>query len=169
MIKYGHEIRSELRQDYLSWSEPVGEWMKMNKKVIYFFTLVSLIGLLSFFFFFVDYVSYKNLDEIMDVHPENVTRITLSNYTGDYRTTTDPDKIEEFVRHLKRLQYKRLSNDQTSYMPMLANIIYLTDGVNEDFIVPYGQEAMISYKVYQMKGGSIDQTYILDFYNSLDN
>ena len=70
---------------------------------------------------------------------------------------------------MKRLQYKRLSNDQTSYMPMLANIIYLTDGVNEDFIVPYGQEAMISYKVYQMKGGSIDQTYILDFYNSLDN
>ena len=50
---------------------------------------------------------------------------------------------------------------------MNASIIYLYGDDHIDFIVPYNDEAMISYKVYKVKEGTITNTFIYEFYETL--
>jgi len=50
---------------------------------------------------------------------------------------------------------------------MQASIIYIYKEDDVDFIVPYGPEAMISYKVYQIKNGEVAKTFMIKYYHSL--
>lgn len=109
----------------------------------------------------------KGLVNTLTIKPEDITHISISNMKGDYKTTYDQEKINTFIYYLERLHYKRLRGDQSAYMPMKARMIYLYAGDTVDFIVPYKTEAMISYKVYQIHGGQIENAFLLDFYNSL--
>ena len=109
----------------------------------------------------------NSLKNTLSVNPENITEIKLTNFTGDYRSTTDSEKINRMIDHLSQAQYKRMLNDQTAYMPDRTRIIYLFEGDKVDFIIPYGKEAMITRKVYQVKDGQIDPEFLSDFYQEI--
>ncbi|PAV27749.1 hypothetical protein CIL05_20260 [Virgibacillus profundi] len=111
----------------------------------------------------------KTLEETLDVNPENITKVMLSNpiNKGRYKSTRNKDKIEIFINHFDQVNFRRLTGDQSTYMPMRASMIYLYEGDKVDFIVPYETEAMISHKVYEIKNGRVRNTFIIDFYNSI--
>lgn len=96
------------------------------------------------------------------------TQIEVSNLTGNYRSTEDKEEIRFILNYLSQVKYKRLMNDQTAYMPKRASIIYFYDNEQSNFIVPYENEAMINYKVYKVKNGTIDQNVLLKIYESLE-
>lgn len=112
----------------------------------------------------------KKLTETLEVNPRNITSVTLSSTgsKGQYRSTTDKDKIDSLIHYLNQVDYERLPDDQASYMPMKASIIYLYENDKVDFIVPYETGAMISHKVYQIKKGKIENTFLIEFYQLLD-
>lgn len=112
----------------------------------------------------------KKLTETLEVNPGNITSVTLSSTgsKGQYRSTTDKDKIDSLIHYLNQVDYERLPDDQASYMPMKASIIYLYENDKVDFIVPYETGAMISHKVYQIKKGKIENTFLIEFYQLLD-
>ncbi|OZU88743.1 hypothetical protein CIL03_10680 [Virgibacillus indicus] len=138
------------------------------------YIIISIVLLLILFLAIIGFKNsdyrIKNLEETLEVDPENVTRISLSHpiNKGRYKSTEDEGKIEFFIEFLDGVNYRRLPGDQSAYMPMSASMIYLYEGDKVDFIVPYEQEAMISYKVYEIRNGMLENTFIIEFYNSLD-
>lgn len=133
--------------------------------------IISIISLASLTVYGVLYGEHsdKSLNDILTVELNNVTKIELSNLTGNYRSTVNEDEIHAILNYLDQFQYKRLLNDQTAYMPRQANIIYIYEHDESNFIVPYGHEAMINYKVYQIKGGNIEQAVLLEIFDTLDD
>src|SRR5699024_3717148 len=84
------------------------------------------------------------LDDIVNVDPANVTKVSLNSpfLNTRFRSTTDPEKINTLVHYLEQAGYKRLKNDQSSYMPTRARMIYLYGDEKVDFIIPYEKEVM---------------------------
>jgi len=87
---------------------------------------------------------------------------------GEFKTTVNQADIDMLIDYFNQFKFKRLNGDQSGYMPMRASIIYIYTEEQADFIVPYGQEAMISYKVYQIKNGPVEQQFLIHFYNSIN-
>lgn len=112
----------------------------------------------------------KGFAETLEINPEDITSVTLDSIVskGQYRSTNDKDKINSLIHYLNQVEYERLSDDQPSYMPMKASIIYLYENDKSDFIVPYETGAMISHKVYQIKNGKIKDNFLTKFYQTLD-
>lgn len=108
----------------------------------------------------------KSFEETLEIHPDHVKKVSIG-VAGEYRSTTDEETMEELFQYFESVQYKRLIGDKTAYMPMNASIIYLYGDDHIDFIVPYNDEAMISYKVYKVKEGTITNTFIYEFYETL--
>ncbi len=108
----------------------------------------------------------KSFEETLEIHPDHVKKVSIG-VAGKYRSTTDREKIDELFHYLESVQYKRLVGDKTAYMPMNASIIYLYGDEHIEFIVPYNDEAMISYKVYKVKEGTITNAFIYEFYETL--
>ena len=103
----------------------------------------------------------------MTLKAEEINEIEMSDLTGNDRRTTDPEKISYILDYFDQVKYKRLVNDETAYMPAKAPILYLYGDDWTDFIVPYENEVMISYKVYQVKEGSIDPLMLEKIYHML--
>lgn len=130
------------------------------------FLTIGLIILGIYGFFYGEHSS-KPLSDTLTIDFDSVTKIELSNLTGDYRSTEDKEDIQFILNYLNQVQYKRLMNDQTAYMPKRASIIYVYEDDRSNFIVPYENEAMINYKVYKVKNGAIDQAVLLKIFESL--
>ncbi len=144
---------------------------KRKRKMLLFsivfigFILLSLIVLT---FQFSDYRT-KEFTEILDIKEKEITKIIISSplQTGQQKITTKQDDFNMLIDYLNQFKYKRLIGDKTARMPMRASIIYIYQGEDVYFIVPYGQEAMIHYEVYQIKNGPIEDHFIIDFYHSI--
>ncbi|MGY0692018.1 hypothetical protein ACW2QC_04395 [Virgibacillus sp. FSP13] len=107
--------------------------------------------------------------DTLQVNPAKITKIALivPSESG-YHHTTDKTKIKTLINYLDQVHYKRMQDAESSSMPMSASIIYLYEGDKVDFIVPYQKGVMISQKVFKVKNGVIENTFIKQFYNSLD-
>src|SRR5699024_2268023 len=105
---------------------------------------VSILGL--------KYSGYeKNFEETLELDKASITKLTME-ISGVSKTNKD----------------KRMKGYQTAYMPTKAYNIYLHEGDYSDFIVPYNDEAMISYKVYKIKNGKITYEFLNNYYESLN-
>lgn len=109
----------------------------------------------------------KTFQETLTVDQYDVTKVTME-YGGVTKKTTDKSKIDTLFQYFDRVKYKRMRGDQTSHMPSKAYIIYLHTDNYIDFIVPYNDEAMISYKVYKVKHPQITNRFLIEYYHSLD-
>ncbi|GAB3057298.1 hypothetical protein [Virgibacillus ainsalahensis] len=111
----------------------------------------------------------KDLGETLDINTDEITKITLSTpiFNSQYKTTTDQDEIETFIKYFDQVEYQRLSGDQSTYMPMKASSIYIYGEEKSGFIIPYENEAMINYRVYRIKLGKLENQFLIDFYNSI--
>lgn len=136
-------------------------WMKIVVIGVVILTLFLLGGKYS------DYRK-KSFIDILEVNPEAVSRISVG-IAGEYKSTTDKQKINELLHYLDSVWYTRLQGDQTAYMPMEASIIYLYEDNQVDFIVPYNDEVMISYKVYKVKNGEISSSFLYEYYQSMED
>src|SRR5699024_2066696 len=108
----------------------------------------------------------KNFEETLTAKRETVSKITME-ISGVSKSTTNEAKIDELFEHFDKYEYKRMRGDKTAYMPTKAYIIYLHEENYIDFVVPYNDEAMISYKVYKVRNGNITDKFLTSFYNSL--
>src|SRR5690625_1220082 len=121
---------------------------------------VSILGL--------KYSGYeKNFEETLELDKASITKLTME-IGGVSKTTKDKSKINELFEHFNQVESKRMRGDQTAYMQTKAYIIYLLNGDYSDFIVPYNDEAMISYKVYKIKNGNITYEFLNNYYLSLN-
>lgn len=109
----------------------------------------------------------KTFQETLNIKQKDITKLTMES-SGVKKSTTDKTKIDILFKYFERVKYKRMRNDQTGHMPSKAHIIYLHTDNHIDFIVPYNDEAMISYKVYKIKQKKITSRFLTDFYHSLD-
>lgn len=111
--------------------------------------------------------STKELNEILNVQMNNITEISMTDLSGNERHTKDPKQIKVFVNYLNQFQYKRHMDDQTSYMPnRIITINFHTDD-EMDFIIPYGNEVLISHKVYSVKNGIIENDKLIEMFSLL--
>lgn len=149
-----------------------GDLVEEKKRFIFSLSIL----LLAFIFLLMlilaaQYSDYrtKEFPEILDIKEEEITKIMISSpmKIGEYKTTVKQADIDMLIDYFNQFEYKRLNGDQSAYMPMKASIIYIFKEEYADFIIPYGQEAMISYKVYQIKNGPVEQQFLIHFYNSI--
>src|SRR5699024_1980731 len=121
---------------------------------------VSILGL--------KYSGYeKDFEETLELDQASINKLTME-INGVSKTTKDKSKINELFEYFNQVDYKRKRGDQTAYMPIKAYIIYLHTDDYSDFIVPYNDEAMISYKVYKIKNGEITYEFLTNYYESLN-
>lgn len=113
--------------------------------------------------------TYNNLSDLIEIDIEQITEISISDKHGHHRVTSDQKKIDELLAYLDTFHFKRIRGDQTTYMPMKAPIIYLYTDDTGEFIVPYADEAMVSYKVYKLKPSGMSHVYLQDIYNSIED
>ena len=109
----------------------------------------------------------KTLAETVNIDLKEVTEISLSypiSKDGVYRSTRDEEEIGYLTDYLASVHFERLIGDQSSYMPTQASMIYLYTEDESAFIVPYEKEAMIDYKVYRIKGGRIENEFLMEFF-----
>src|SRR5699024_4577209 len=77
----------------------------------------------------------------------------------------DKARIEEVLHYFDQFQYKRLRNDQTSFMPDNTLMIHFDDGERTTFIIPYKKEMMLDNKVYKLKGAALSEEKLLDVFD----
>lgn len=145
-----------------------GMLMRRKQMILIAITILALVSLGIYGSLYGEH-SNKSLEDILTIDFSEVTKIELSNLTGDYRSTEDKNEIYIILNYLNQFQYKRLLNDQTAYMPNRASIVYIYNNDESNFIVPYEHEAMINHKVYQIRGGIIEQAVLLDMFETLND
>ncbi|MFB4168492.1 hypothetical protein [Virgibacillus sp. JSM 102003] len=136
-------------------------------KITAFIIIIVLTALTAFAMQFDG--STQRLSETLNVNPDAVTKISLSPPTeSNYNSTTDDDKIDEFIHYIEQLNYNKIRGNEPSYLPMTASMIYLYENNQVDFIVSFEDKVMISQQVFEVKNGEISHTFITDYYKSLD-
>lgn len=145
-----------------------GMLMRRKQMILIAITILALVSLGIYGSLYGEH-SNKSLEDILTIDFSEVTKIELSNLTGDYRSTEDKNEIYIILNYLNQFQYKRLLNDQTAYMPNRASIVYIYNNDESNFIVPYEHEAMINHKVYQIRDGIIEQAVLLDMFETLND
>ncbi|MBP1969915.1 hypothetical protein J2Z83_002023 [Virgibacillus natechei] len=140
----------------------------MRKTIAFLFIILALPSLSLIAIAYSNYV--KELNDALHVNPEEVTKITVgsSESKGQYKSTREEEKINILMNYLNQVDYQRLSGDQTSYMPTKASIIYFNENEKQSFMVPYETEAMIDHKVYKIKNGTIEDSFLIELYHSMD-
>lgn len=129
---------------------------------------ISIILVVIFSVLGIKYSDYeKSFEETLTANHKTVFKITME-IGGVSKSTTNVAKIDELFEYFGNVTYRRMRGDQTAYMPTKAYIIYLHEKDYIDFVVPYNDEAMISYKVYKVKNGEITNDFLTRFYNSLE-
>lgn len=109
----------------------------------------------------------RDFGETLQVNIENIEEVEMSNFDGDYLQTKDNQIIISLINYLDEFQYKRLVNDETSYMPLKTRMIYIHDGNTSSFIIPYGNEVMIDNRVYVVKKGPMNEEVFANIYTNM--
>jgi len=141
-----------------------------NKKVIYFLVVTSIVFLIGLFALILFYPNELRLEDTLTVSLEDADKVIISDLEekGTYKTTTDPQKIKELVQYLDHVTYTPARGHETGYVPSRAIIIYIFEQGEHNFIVPYENEAIIAYNVYRVNKGIIDNQFLAEFYDSLN-
>lgn len=113
--------------------------------------------------------SAKSADEVLLSDENKITEVQLIDLSGKTHETNNPEVIKKVRSYLGEVEYVRLRNDQTFYMPMRTMTLRLFDGENTDLIIPYGQEAFINHKVYRIKKGTLEGETIYKFFIEDEN
>lgn len=113
--------------------------------------------------------SKKDFDEIFILQLDDITELSMTNLSGQRRSTKDPEQILSFLNYFDQFQYQRLMDDQTAFMPKRVFSISFYAGDEVEFIIPYGNEALVTHKVYSVKSGEIEQEKLLEMFLSLPN
>ena len=113
-------------------------------------------------------LSYEEFDEILTVNTDKVVEIEISDLFNQIHSTKDPEQIENILAYFNEFEYQRLLDDQTAYMPMNTMMINMYDGEQHDFIIPYGNEVLVSHKIYRIQNGPIEEDVLLDMMPSSD-
>jgi hypothetical protein len=113
-------------------------------------------------------LSYEEFDEILTVNTDKVVEIEISDLFNQIHSTKDPEQIENILDYFNEFEYQRLLDDQTAYMPMNTMMINMYDGEQHDFIIPYGNEVLVSHKIYRIQNGPIEEDVLLDMMPSSD-
>lgn len=111
--------------------------------------------------------STKDLNDILNVDLNNITEISMTDLSANQRNTTDPEQIKAFVDYLNQFKYKRLRNDQTNFMPDRTMTINFYTNSGMDFFIPYGNEVLLTHKIYRVQHGPIDEDELMDIFNLL--
>ncbi len=112
---------------------------------------------------------YRVMDfgETLQVKTDNIVEIEMSDFEGTYVSSEDPEVINETIDYFASRHYKRLVNDETSYMPLKTRMIYFREKNNTSYIIPYGSEVMIDHKVYSVKGEGMDESFFKHLYETM--
>ncbi|MBP1949844.1 hypothetical protein [Virgibacillus litoralis] len=113
--------------------------------------------------------STQHLFETLKVNPKSITKISLSPPSdSSYNSTTEEDKIQEFIHFIDRFNYKKIRGNEPAYLPMTASMIYLYEDGKVDFIVSFEDKVMINQEVFEVKNGEIKHSFVTDYYKSLE-
>lgn len=137
----------------------------MHIKVPFLAVLFISLFQLSVFAVENDEYSAKNFAEIFPLNQTDISEITVDDYSSRTHSIKDKDRIEEVLHYFDQFQYKRLRNDQTSFMPDNTLMIHFDDGERTTFIIPYKKEMMLDNKVYKLKGGELSEEKLLDLFD----
>lgn len=127
------------------------------------FLVVFILSILQIIVYTV--LDYEEFEEIVAVDPEQVVEIEISDRSSQMHSIQDHEQIKKILDYLSTFEYHRLLADQTAYMPMNTMTINIYDGEQHDFIIPYGDEVLISHKVYRIQNGPIEEDVLLDMFN----
>jgi hypothetical protein len=141
-----------------------------NKRVIYFLVTTSIVFFIGLFWLILFYPDELPLEDTLTVTLENADKVMISDLEeqGTYKTTTNPRKIKELVQYLDHVTYTPARGHETGYVPSRAIIIYIFEQGEHNFIVPYENEAIIAYNVYRVNKGIIDNQFLAEYYDSLN-
>ena len=137
----------------------------MHIKVPFLAVLFISLFQLSVFAVENDEYSAKNFAEIFPLNQTDISEITVDDYSSRTHSIEDKTRIEEVLHYFDQFQYKRLRNDQTSFMPDNTLMIHFDDGERTTFIIPYKKEMMLDNKVYKLKGGELSEEKLLDLFD----
>ena len=137
----------------------------MHIKVPFLAVLFMSLFQLSVFAVENDEYSAKNFSEIFPLNQADISEITVDDYSSRTHSIKDKARIEEVLHYFDQFQYKRLRNDQTSFMPDNTLMIHFDDGERTTFIIPYKKEMMLDNKVYKLKGGELSEEKLLDLFD----
>lgn len=137
----------------------------MHIKVPFLAVLFISLFQLSVFAVENDEYSAKSFAEIFPLHQSQVSEIKVDDYSNRTYSIEDGARIEEITEYFNQFQYKRLRNDQTSFMPDNTLMIHFDDGEHTAFIIPYKKEMMLDNKVYKLKDDELSEEKLLDLFN----
>lgn len=109
-----------------------------------------------------DEYSAKSFTEVFPLKQTDVSEIKVDDYANRTYSIQNREQIEDVLRYFNQFQYKRLRNDQTSFMPDNTLMIHFDDGKHTAFIIPYEKEVMINNKVYKLQNGTLDENKLLE-------
>lgn len=109
----------------------------------------------------------RDFAETLNINIESIEEIEMSNFDGNYVQTKQDEIIKDLINYLGDFQYKRLVNDETSYMPLKTRMIYFHDEDTSSFMIPYGNEVMIDNRVYVVKEGPMEDDFFGSIYTEM--
>src|SRR5699024_7376476 len=134
----------------------------MHIKVPFLAVLFISLFQLSVFAVANDEYSAKNFAEIFPLNQTDNHKTTVDEYSSRTNPIKDKARIEEVLHYFDHFQYKRLRNDQTSFMPDNRLMIHFDDGERTTFILPYKKEMMLDNKVYKLKDGEFSEERLIE-------
>src|SRR5699024_7353134 len=129
----------------------------MHIKVLFLAVLIISIFQITLYGIQHNEHSKKEFSEIVSVQPDNISKIQLTDLSNHKHQITNPKQMKQLINYFNQFEYQRHRNDQTGYMPIRTMMIYMDDGEQTDFIIPYGKEVLISHKTYMITGVDIDK------------
>src|SRR5690625_951231 len=109
----------------------------------------------------------RDFEETLHINIESIEEVEMSNFDGNYVQTKQDEIIKDLINYLGDFQYKRLVNDETSYMPLKTRMIYFHGEGMSSFMIPYGNEVMIDNRVYVVKEGPMEDDFFVSIYTEL--
>lgn len=109
-----------------------------------------------------DEYSAKSFTEVFPLKQTDVSEIKVDDYANRTYSIQDREQIEDVLQYFDQFQYKRLRNDQTSFMPDNTLMIHFDDGEHTAFMIPYEKEVMMNNKVYKLQNGTLDENKLLE-------
>lgn len=139
----------------------------MNRKTKIILILVLIIAVILIYHNF-DKTRVKSFDQVLKINSSKVTKMMIQ-LGNDIKVIEEKEKIQELINYMNKFGYKRKEIDEiTPEESIKAYLMFLYQEDKMDFINPLKSEIMFSKGAYYVVGGVIEQSYLDEFYNSLE-
>src|SRR5699024_8715527 len=130
------------------------------------FLAVLIISIIQITFYGLENNNYskKNFDEIIDMAPEDIIEISLTDLEKQEHKLTSQKHIDKVLRYFSQFNYQRLRNDETSYMPMQTMMLTIRTEDQNYYLIPYQKEILLDYKTYKVHYGLIDDADLYELF-----